>query len=58
MILALIFWKTLNIAYVNKTLQSLLSTKFTAVRAQLQRKRVIFNVSGHLGSHREDLYDV
>ena len=58
MILALIFGKTLNIAYMDKTLQALLSTKFSAVRAQLPRKRVIINVSGHLGSHREDLYYV
>ena len=53
-----IFWKTQNNAYIDKTLQSLWFTKFTAVRAQLQLKRVIFHVSGHLESNKEHLYDI
>ena len=53
-----IFWKTQNNAYMDKTLQSLQFTKSTAVWAQLQLKRVIFHVSGHLESRKEHLYDI
>ena len=43
---------------MDKTLQSLQFTKSTAVWAQLQLKRVIFHVSGHLESRKEHLYDI